>query len=61
VIFALGHAGTVDHAALLQLPPASLARGTSWAFRAAACAAAIGAAVAVWMLWRERGLAPQHK
>jgi EmrB/QacA subfamily drug resistance transporter len=58
VVFALGHAGNVDHAALLQLAPASLTRGTSWAFRAAACAAAAGAAIAVWMLLRERRRTP---
>jgi EmrB/QacA subfamily drug resistance transporter len=54
VIFALGHAGTVDHAALLDLPSPSLVRGTSSAFAAAAVAGFVGLGVAVWMLRTER-------
>jgi hypothetical protein len=54
VIFALGQAGTVDHAALLDLPPPSLVRGTSWAFAAAAMAGFAGTCIAVWMLRRAR-------
>ncbi len=50
VIFALGHAGAMDHAALLDLPPISLVRGTSGAFAAAAVAGFLGLCVAVWML-----------
>ena len=59
VIFALGHAGTVDHAALVDLPPPSLTRGTSSAFAAAAVAGFVGLCVAVWMLRYERAMKPK--
>jgi MFS family permease len=53
-LFALGHAGVVDHAALLGLPGSSLLRGTEIAFRVTAVAAILGAGVATWMLITER-------
>jgi len=53
-LFALGHAGVVDHAALLGLPPSSLLRGTEVAFAVTAVAAILGAAIATWLLMRDR-------
>jgi EmrB/QacA subfamily drug resistance transporter len=52
-LFALGHAGVVDHVMLLNLPPASLLRGTQHAFDLAWIAALLGAAIAAWMLVRD--------
>jgi EmrB/QacA subfamily drug resistance transporter len=53
-VFALGHAGVVEHDVLLTLPSESLVRGTQAAFRAAATTAALGACVALWLLLRDR-------
>ncbi len=53
-VFALGHAGVVEHDVLLTLPPESLVRGTQAAFRMASCLAAVSACIAVWMLVRDR-------
>jgi EmrB/QacA subfamily drug resistance transporter len=52
-VFALGHAGVVEHDVLLTLPAQSLVRGTQAAFQAAAAAAALGAGIALWMLLRD--------
>jgi EmrB/QacA subfamily drug resistance transporter len=52
-LFALGHAGVVDHVMLLSLPAASLLRGTQQAFNLAWIAALLGAAIAAWMLMRD--------
>ncbi|MCC7546345.1 MAG: MFS transporter [Burkholderiales bacterium] len=54
-LFALGHAGVVDHAALLRLPPSSLLRGTQAAFQVTSIAALLGTAIAAWILIAERG------
>ncbi len=53
-LFALGHAGVVDHAMLLDLPATSLLRGTQHAFNLAWIAALLGAAIAAWMLVSDR-------
>jgi EmrB/QacA subfamily drug resistance transporter len=53
-VFASGHAGLVDHAALLALPPESLVRGTQAAFLAGGLSAGIGAGIALWMVLRDR-------
>jgi len=53
-LFALGHAGVVDHAVLLDLPASSLLRGTQHAFGLAWIAALLGAAIAAWMLVSDR-------
>lgn len=53
-LFALGHAGVVDHTALLRLPPSSLLRGAQHAFHLTWIAALLGAGVALWMLLRDR-------
>jgi len=53
-LFALGHAGAIDHAALLDLPGPALLRGTQRAFDLAWIAALLGAAIAAWMLVKER-------
>jgi EmrB/QacA subfamily drug resistance transporter len=57
--FALAHAGGVPLAALLELPPATLARGTQAAYVGAAAAALAGAAVALWMILRDRTATPR--
>jgi EmrB/QacA subfamily drug resistance transporter len=53
-VFALGHAGVVEHTTLLTLPGESLVRGTHAAFAAAAVSGALGACIALWMLLRDR-------
>lgn len=53
-VFASGHAGVSDPAALLALPPESLVRGTQAAFLAGGISAGIGAGIALWMLLRPR-------
>ena len=53
-LFALGHAGAIDHAALLDLPRAALLRGTQRAFDLAWIAALLGAAIAAWLLVQRR-------
>jgi EmrB/QacA subfamily drug resistance transporter len=52
--FALAHAGGASLAALLELPPGALARGTQAAYIGAAVAALAGAGVALWMMLRDR-------
>jgi len=49
-LFALGHAGVVNHAVLLELPAPSLVQGTQRAFGLGWIAALLGAAIAAWML-----------
>ena len=53
-VFALGHAGVMEHNVLLTLPPESLVRGTHAAFRAASLSAATAACIAVWILLEDR-------
>jgi EmrB/QacA subfamily drug resistance transporter len=53
-IFALGHAGLMQHDELLNLPRESLVRGTHAAFLAVAGTAAVAACIALWMLWTDR-------
>jgi EmrB/QacA subfamily drug resistance transporter len=53
-IFALGHAGVMQHDELLNLPRESLVRGTRAAFLAVAGTAALAACIALWMLWTDR-------
>jgi EmrB/QacA subfamily drug resistance transporter len=52
--FALVYAGGAQHAALLSLPPAALARGTHAAYIGLALVALAGACVALWMIVRDR-------
>lgn len=53
-VFALGHAGVVDHAALLALPPSALVRGVHYAFGFAAASALCGACLALWLLLTDK-------
>jgi EmrB/QacA subfamily drug resistance transporter len=53
-VFALAHAGTAEHGALLGLPAASLAKGTRAAYTAAGLIAICAACVALWMLLRDQ-------
>jgi EmrB/QacA subfamily drug resistance transporter len=52
--FALAHAGSTEHAALLGLAAAALARGTHAAYAGGALVALSGACVAVWMILQDR-------
>lgn len=54
-LFALGHAGAVNHDQLLGLPASSLLRGTRHAFGVTTFAALFGVAIALWMLSVDRG------